>query len=244
MNDVKVEDNMAAPSHLVDKSTSELLSLYNEKARELGKPPVRRFADRSAALKRTTAILNGAEGQLPLQDEQVKADPPEAFEIPETFEMPEADRVVDTGKGVDHPEPINETTTTTTETSTTEQETDMATKAKKTAKKPAKKAAAKKTVKKAAKKAGGGRKREEGALVGKGTNREKLLAIFEANKSNQVPISKLMKAVYGESHKDLKGPLMMVIKGLGIVFKTNKLALEIRKTRENKENYFGLYKKA
>lgn len=87
------------------------------------------------------------------------------------------------------------------------------------------------------------KKREEGELVGKGSYRDSLLKCLNANLGKQVPISRLMEAVYGQSRKDFKGPLMMVMKGLKVVLATHKTGTEIRKTRENKENHFGLYKK-
>lgn len=106
--------------------------------------------------------------------------------------------------------------------------------------KPKKAASAKKP-------AGAGKKakrvKPDGEIVRSGSYREKLMAIFEKNKGEQVPISKLMVAVYGESRKDYKGPLMMVMKGLKSVIAANRMGLEIRKTRENKENHFGLHSK-
>ena len=44
---------------LVGKSGSELVGLYNVKAKELGLPEVKRFSDMKAALKRTSAIYAG-----------------------------------------------------------------------------------------------------------------------------------------------------------------------------------------
>jgi hypothetical protein len=87
--------------------------------------------------------------------------------------------------------------------------------------------------------------KEDGALVSKGSFRDKLFNFMSAESrlNNQQPISKLLVAVYGESRKDYKGPLMMVMKGLKVVLAANKTGLEIRKTRENKENHFGLHKK-
>jgi hypothetical protein len=85
--------------------------------------------------------------------------------------------------------------------------------------------------------------REDGALVGKGSYRDKLLNYLQAEHRLNVqhPISELLIAVYGEDRKDFKGPLMMVMKGLKAVLADNRTGLEIRKTRENKENYFGLH---
>lgn len=221
------------------KSTSELVALYNEAAAAKGDTLVKRFSDRVAALKRTAAILgiNGA---------------PEAktssFEA--TGNNEEAGVTTSNEETTATEETTNDNLTAGGETVNKEQETDMTTakKGKKTAtsKKGKKTAVAKKAKKAKTSKSGKtrGPKPDEGSLVGKGTNRDKLLALFEKNLGKQVSISAMMKAVYGEARKDYKGPVMMVMKGLLIVFKTNKLKLEIRKTRENKENYFGLYKKA
>jgi hypothetical protein len=89
------------------------------------------------------------------------------------------------------------------------------------------------------------RVKAEGELVGKGSYRDKLLGFLQAESrvGKPQPISRLMEAVYGQARKDFKGPLMMVMKGLKVVLDTNKTGLEIRKSRENKENHFGLFPK-
>lgn len=84
-------------------------------------------------------------------------------------------------------------------------------------------------------------KKEGGPVVREGSNRDRLFKFMEKHLGAQQSISALMKATYGESRKDYKGPLMMVMKGVEAVIATNKLKLKIAKTRENKENYFGLY---
>jgi hypothetical protein len=81
------------------------------------------------------------------------------------------------------------------------------------------------------------------ALVRSGSYRDKLLATMEAKIGTQQPVSALMKATYGEARKDFKGPIMMVMKGLRGVLAASRKDLEIRKTRDNKENCFGLHKK-
>lgn len=87
--------------------------------------------------------------------------------------------------------------------------------------------------------------KKDGDLVGKGSYRDKLLAHLQSDNriGKPQPISRLMEAVYGQSRKDFKGPLMMVMKGLKVVLEANRTGLEIRKSRENKENHFGLFKK-
>lgn len=89
------------------------------------------------------------------------------------------------------------------------------------------------------------KRRTEGEMVGKGSYRDKLLSFMQlaSNTGKFISISRLMEAVYGQSRKDFKGPLMMVMKGLKVVLDENKTGLEIRKSRENKENHFGLFKK-
>lgn len=218
------------------KSTSELLALYNEAAAAKGEAVVKRFSDRNAALKRTASIMGIGAGTA----------------APEAETSPEASETEASGT-TGNEETTNETVTETNDApgaETSEQESDVAKTAKKAKKTVAKKTAKKATARKPGAKKTGAKKGntrgpgENGERVGKGTNREKLLNLFEKNMGKQVPISAMMKAVYGESRKDLKGPVMMVMKGLLIVFKTQKLKLEIRKDRENKENRFGLYKKA
>ena len=48
--------------NLNDMSTSDLLALYNEKAKALNEKPVKRFADRKTALRRTAEIVKIANG--------------------------------------------------------------------------------------------------------------------------------------------------------------------------------------
>lgn len=224
----------------VGKTTAELIEFYNAKASLMDRPLVKRFTDRKAAERRCAQIEAAVQGvanvgkleaapEASAETEATQDTPEEAFEV----EMPEPEAPTTTE---------NEPTAETGET----KESDMATK--KAAKKTGKKASPKKTVKKAGMKTGAktgnGHGPGDHGMVGKGTNREKLLALFEKHKGYQVSVSQMMKAVYGEARKDLKGPIMMVMKGLQIVFKTQKKPWEFRKTRENKENYFGLYNKS
>jgi hypothetical protein len=163
--------------NLSEKTTAQLIEMYNDKAFMLDRPTVKRFADRATAEKRVAQIY-----------------------------VANASKTTATETFVEAPKPAKEP---------------------KKAKEPAKTRAPK----------------EDGAVVREGSFRDKLLEILQKNEGKQVPISKLMEAVYGESRKDFKGPLMMVMKGLRGVVAANKLGT-IEKTRENKENYFGLHKKA
>ncbi len=95
------------------------------------------------------------------------------------------------------------------------------------------------------KKGRGRSKRAEDALVGEGSYRDRLLKTFLNSRGEpsrkQIPMGDLVKAVYGNNYKEYRAPLMMVMKGLRQVLAANKTGREIRKTRENKENHFGLY---
>lgn len=80
--------------------------------------------------------------------------------------------------------------------------------------------------------------------VSPSSNRSKLLLAFEAKKNLYIPVSEMMEATYGESRKDYKGRMSLVLKGLVHVIKAGSLPYEIRKIRENKEVHFGLFDKA
>lgn len=167
--------------NLSEKTTAELIVMYNDKAFMLDRPAVKRFADRATAEKRVLQIYSATAGVA-------AASKPVSEAAPEVKEEP------------------------------------------KTEAKPVKEPKAKKTAK----------PKVEGELVREGSFRDKLLTKLQSKIGSQVSISDLMTAVYGESRKDYKGPLMMVMKGLRGVLKANDIG-EIRKTRENKENCFGLY---
>ncbi len=207
---------MTEPTDFKAMNGPDLLSFYNAKAELLDRPPVKRFTDRAAAERRCAQIEQAVIGVA-------NAGKPPATEA--------------TGATI-------EGAATGSTTEPTKENDDMVTKAKNGGAKKGKKTSTKKASVKKPAKSGKTRGAGDGSMVGKGTNREKLLALFEKNKGYQVSISDMMKAVYGKAQKDLKGPVMMVMKGLLIVFKTQKKPWEIRKTRENKENYFGLYNKS
>ncbi len=84
------------------------------------------------------------------------------------------------------------------------------------------------------------KKSSDDSIVRGGTKRDKLFNYMNKHVGEFLPISKLMQATYGESHKGLKGPLMMVMKGLRGVIATNRMGLKIEKQRKDKENHFGL----
>lgn len=218
---------MTEPIDLSGKSMSELLQMYNDKAEFMDRPKVKRFADRATAEKRVNHIIAaiGAVGSKspPETSVPVMNVPPEKpDEGPDVLGETPAEARADLA-----------TIETANETSTQENE-DMATRSKAKNTRAAKPKG--KTVKPRAAKA-------NGEMVRKDSYRDKLMKVFDANIGKQVPISKLLVAVYGESRKDYKGPLMMVMKGLKDVLVTNRTGKEIRKSRENKENYFGLHRK-
>lgn len=217
---------------LADKQMSELVTLHNDTVVAIGAgKQVVRFADRKAAEKRTLAMLN----------ERANKEGTELF----TLDNPGATGASE--ETVKEEQTGSEVTGQTTSTSNagdgeTTGETTMGSTAKK-AKKAAKKNGAKKAKKSGAKKAATVKRRPEGALVGTGTNREKLMNAMKP-KNKYVAISDLLMAVYGKKHKELKGPLMMVVKGVKMVLAANKTGTEIRKLRKDKENHFGIFDKS
>jgi hypothetical protein len=76
-----------------------------------------------------------------------------------------------------------------------------------------------------------------------GTNRWNLLAALRAGRGSAVAQSALLKAVYGEAHKEYRAPLAMVMKGLQMAITAKKLPYVIEKSRENKELHFALKSK-
>lgn len=204
---------------LSQKSMSELVALFNQKAEMMdGIKPVTRFADRKSAETRVRNIINRV-GSVSAKVEPTQAEsvaPEEVFEV----DMPEAEA----GE-------ISASQAAEKIASEPNKEDDMAAKTKAKSKKTAKPRAA----------AGTRKAKIEGELVGKGSYRDKLLAKLTNEFRKQVPMGKLLVAVYGENRKDFRAPLMMVMKGLTAVLTKNKTGKEIRKSRENKENCFGLY---
>lgn len=67
-----------------------------------------------------------------------------------------------------------------------------------------------------------------------GSNREKLVDCLLAAKGKPVAISDLLKAVYGSTKEEGKGPLNMVLKGMGDMIAKNKIKMDIVKAKDDK----------
>jgi hypothetical protein len=232
-------------------SSAELIDYYNTKADFLDRPKVKKFENKETAIRRCGQILAAVEGiqqaTKPVTPQPVDAegDLPEATAESDAHEDGGSNAVEPFEVEMPEPDASEVQTETAPATDGETKENDVKKPAKSAKKSGSKKTATtKKATSKKVAKTGKGHGPGEHGMVGKGTNRENLLALFEKNKGYQVSISAMMKAVYGEARKDLKGPIMMVMKGLLNVFKAQKKPWEIRKTRENKENYFGLYNKS
>lgn len=218
----KENELMTDEIDLSKKSMSELVALFNQKAEMMdGIKPVTRFADRKSAETRVRNIMNRVGNVAAKVVKSEEAAPETAKETPHEEEAFEVDM------------PQDESSTPPAETAETQKEEDMATKTKAKGKTAKPRAAA-----------GSRKAKANGELVGKGSYRDKLLAKMTTEFRKQVPMSKLLVAVYGENRKDYRAPLMMVMKGLKTVLTANKTGKEIRKSRENKENCFGLYNRA
>lgn len=73
-----------------------------------------------------------------------------------------------------------------------------------------------------------------------GSNRAKALAALRAGKGKPVARAAVLTAVYGAAHKELRGPLNMVLKGLEVAIESYRLPYVLTRSRENKEIYFAL----
>lgn len=113
--------------------------------------------------------------------------------------------------------------------------------------KTAKKEAAPKKAKAAKEKANGSDVKQEKIAVEFGARpnsyREKLLVTLYSNFRKQVPMSQLLKGVYGNMNTENKGALNMVKKGMLETIKKEKLPYQVKKEKntETKEISFGLY---
>lgn len=67
-----------------------------------------------------------------------------------------------------------------------------------------------------------------------GSNREKLVDCLLEAKGKPVPITALLKAVYGNTNEEGKTALNMVLKGIQTMINKNKIKLEIIKTKTEK----------
>lgn len=67
-----------------------------------------------------------------------------------------------------------------------------------------------------------------------GSNRERLVDALLAAKGKPVPISGLLKAVYGNTKEEGKGPLNMVLKGMQDMIAKNKIKMEIIRAKDDK----------
>jgi hypothetical protein len=79
-----------------------------------------------------------------------------------------------------------------------------------------------------------------------GSKREALIKAFLAKRNKFVSLAALIKATYGDSADldEMKGPIMMVMKGMNKMITDNKLSVEIVKQKNGKEVAYGLIDKA
>lgn len=196
-----------------EMTTAEILIDYNAKAAMLDRPLVKRFSDRAAAEKRYVQIVAATAG-VSGAGKAVKKDLTNGA-VAATVQRMAAETVAMTADTV---AAVADTVAATA----------------KTVAKAAKAAEAPKEPKVSAPGTNDGEMK-----VREGSKRALLIKVLTENLNKQVSITDLMKAVFGRASKEMKGPLMMNLKGFQEVqMKSNQ---EIRKTRENKENYFGLY---
>lgn len=80
--------------------------------------------------------------------------------------------------------------------------------------------------------------------VTRGSNRDKLLLRLLSADGEYLSRNELMMAVYGEANKDKRGPLSMVLKGLGQLIKARDLKYEIKTRKDDKETTVALVKKS
>jgi len=81
-----------------------------------------------------------------------------------------------------------------------------------------------------------------------GTKRKRLIDALVAKRGQYVPQAELIRAVYGDEAKgddaavtaNFKGPLSMVLKGLGGMIEKNKLPVSLQKQKEGKAISYGL----
>ena len=76
-----------------------------------------------------------------------------------------------------------------------------------------------------------------------GTNKEKLINALYDSYKKQVPVSQLLKKVYGSMNEENKGALGMVMKGVIVAIKKHKLSYSLIKEKNEKELTFGLHPK-
>ena len=74
-----------------------------------------------------------------------------------------------------------------------------------------------------------------------GTVRAKLLTALDDARNTFVPEKALQEAMYGQSGKEQKGPLMMSLKGAQKSIEDGNLPVVIGKFRKNGETHFGLF---
>jgi len=78
-----------------------------------------------------------------------------------------------------------------------------------------------------------------------GKNRGKLLSRLNDDLGQQVPLTQLVRAVYGNQKEENFGALKMVLRGLELSIKKDRLEYEIRKTKIETTGglAYGLYRK-
>lgn len=75
-----------------------------------------------------------------------------------------------------------------------------------------------------------------------GSNREKLLLKLLKSEGKQVSLNELLIAVYGSPDHGMRGPMLMVMKGLFSLIETDNIPYKIEKQKNGKEISFGINK--
>jgi hypothetical protein len=76
-----------------------------------------------------------------------------------------------------------------------------------------------------------------------GTNREKLIEALHGSFGKFVPINQLLKAVFGSMNEENRGALAMVMKGVEVMIKDEKLPYKTDRKKDDKGLAWGLFKK-
>lgn len=84
----------------------------------------------------------------------------------------------------------------------------------------------------------------QGFIVSKGSNREKAIKHLLKSVGEPVKVTSLLSPVYGSSDLANRGSLSFVLKGVDAIINDHKLPFELRRSKEGKEVYVGLFRKS
>ena len=75
-----------------------------------------------------------------------------------------------------------------------------------------------------------------------GSKRKVVTDLLLASREQFVPVTSLLKALYGSTDLQAEGALMMVLKGVKVDITINKVPVELRKQKIGKVKSFGLFR--